>query len=136
MHSHVSHVKMHDSYYTYMMYREQMCSKCQSEEATVHCKDCGPFVYLCQACTIVIHSDPIFLGNAFHLPQLWTAVYLYFYYYYRMLTNIKFCMFNRAISRDSNTLILYYYSPLMSLLVRQSTISSLLVLIQEVSHTS
>ena len=66
--------KMHNSHYTSIVYREQMCTKCQSEEATVHCKDCGPFVYLCQACTIVIHSDPLFLGNAFHLPQLWTAV--------------------------------------------------------------
>lgn len=61
-------------YQLFHICRGKQCSKCQSEEATVYCQDCGPFVYLCQPCTVLIHTDPLFLGNAFHLPQLWTAV--------------------------------------------------------------
>ena len=100
-------------FYIHNNYRGQKCGKCQSEEATVYCKDCGPFVYLCQACTVVIHNDPLFLGNAFHLPQLWTAVL----YHSHNAINFIFCMFKRAISRDSNIPILHCCSHLIPHLV-------------------
>ena len=46
------------------------CLFCKSSDASVWCKDCSASAFLCEECTIRLHSDI----NIFHNPLLWKVM--------------------------------------------------------------
>ena len=44
------------------------CSSCRNAAAEIRCKQCGPTFFLCEECTIAMHSDG---HRFFHTPEIW-----------------------------------------------------------------